>query len=101
MLKTCMTWMNMKEVTVRNGKKNKMQTFTAKKVTTTHDFFSFFFSCQLWFYMLQCLTTILIENLKMASQNENKQALQRRWTDMYHRGDRDNRCYKDKGTKRK
>lgn len=62
--------------------------------------FFWFFSVSFGF-MLRSLTTTLIENLKMASQNENKEVLQRRWTNVYYKGDHDNRCCKEKGTKRK
>lgn len=78
------------------ARKNKMQTFTAKKERQLV-FFLFLFSCQLWFYMLQSLTTTLIK--KMRSHNDNKQALQRRWTDVYHEGDLDNKCYKEQRDK--
>ncbi len=35
----------------------------------------------------------------MVSHDENKQVLQRGWTDVYHEGDPDNKCYRGKGDK--
>lgn len=85
------------------ARKNKMQTFTAKKkVTTTTRVFFFF---DLFFLSALVLNVAVSHNelnqkLKMVSHNDNKRALQR-WTDVYHEGDRDDKGYEGKGTKRK
>lgn len=76
------------------ARKNKMQTFTAKKVTKTH----VFFLSALVLYVAVFHNNL--KNLKMSSHNDNKQALRRRWSDVYCEGDCDNGYCKERGTKK-
>lgn len=64
----------------------QMKTFTAKKY---QQLVGIFF-CQLWFYVLQSLTSN--QNLKMVSHKD--ETLQRTWTDVYREGEHDNICHR-------